>query len=355
MMVRYLLAAIAVSGLAGDRGVAGRRGRAADAERIRAAVRARAGRSSHSSTTFRSRPTLDAAALSTHQAALLRGLRNLGNARRSSRGGLSCHGDRRRSEDRVGRGPRRRAHRSVHRAGARDAVGGDRVQRRPRLQPGRGAARRARFGPGPHRPQRTGHRVFSDPQPVPVQPVGSATPNGWDVQVRNIGFGAPPTTLHITLLSGLDMPTSDEPCCTGTGNPLPCSRNTPAEIECQLGLLTHARFPSMSPSVSARQRRRFSAQQRASPSPRPNGRGRSQSIEQHPDDPDQVHRLRPPSRPRNNTEHNDHGRTHGRAHRHGAQRRATTSRRNRGRGEPRRLRSRGPFPIHQLRRQTPVR
>ena len=85
--------------------------------------------------------------------------------------------------------------------------------------------------------------VFSDPQPVPVQPVGTGTPNGWDLQVRNIGFGAPPTTLHITLPSGLDMPTRDEPCCTATGDPLPCTRKTPAEIECQLGLLTHAQFP----------------------------------------------------------------------------------------------------------------
>jgi hypothetical protein len=52
--------------------------------------------------------------------------------------------------------------------------------------------------------------VLSDfGDPVPEQPVGTGTFGGWDFSVRNIGFGAPPTTLRFTVPEGLDMTAMD--------------------------------------------------------------------------------------------------------------------------------------------------
>jgi uncharacterized protein DUF11 len=79
-------------------------------------------------------------------------------------------------------------------------------------------------------------------EPVPEQSLGTGVTDGEDFTVTNSGFGAPPTTLRITVPDGLDTTFDGPPCCTSTGNllpPLKCSHSTPGQFECALGPLAH--------------------------------------------------------------------------------------------------------------------
>ena len=85
-------------------------------------------------------------------------------------------------------------------------------------------------------------------EPVPEQPLATGDTGGFEFTVSNIGFGAPPTTLRITVPKGLDTTFEGPPCCTSTGQPLPpltCSHSTPGQHECALGPLAHGQAVSL--------------------------------------------------------------------------------------------------------------
>jgi hypothetical protein len=94
--------------------------------------------------------------------------------------------------------------------------------------------------------------VLSDfGDPVPEQPVGTGTFGGWDFSVRNIGFGAPPTTLRFTVPEGLDMTAMDVQRETSPPVPLRCSPSTPGQLECALGTLAYREFVGVSITFAA--------------------------------------------------------------------------------------------------------
>jgi hypothetical protein len=78
---------------------------------------------------------------------------------------------------------------------------------------------------------------ISDSFPFPELPFGTGVGlvPPFDFGVLNLGFGAPPTTVRITLPSGLDVLSA--PCCTNNGDPFQCTHSTPGVFVCALGPL----------------------------------------------------------------------------------------------------------------------
>jgi hypothetical protein len=75
--------------------------------------------------------------------------------------------------------------------------------------------------------------AVSDIAPLPQFPFPTGVPTQIDVGVLNQGFGAPPTTLRITLPDGLDV--ASPICCGDTGDPIPCPPSTTHVLTCALG------------------------------------------------------------------------------------------------------------------------
>lgn len=87
--------------------------------------------------------------------------------------------------------------------------------------------------------------------PIPEQPLGTGTPSGWGFSVTNIGFGAPPTTLRLTVPDGLDITAVDMQRGTSPTVPLQCSRSTPGQLECALGSLAHGEIAGVEITFTA--------------------------------------------------------------------------------------------------------